>query len=126
MYCDLAKSSRKSRIQRFQLIYLCVVFLCLLFVVRIWDNIYTDQYALKSKLPALRGNIYDSSGRLLATSELVYVGYLDVEYLKSVVGNAYERDVNFIRMLSNVGLSEALDTIGEKKIIRLGAFPKRE
>ena len=126
MYYDLAKSSRKSRIQRFQLIYLCVVFLCLLFVVRIWDNIYTDQYALKSKIPALRGNIYDSSGRLLATSELVYVGYLDVEYLKSVVGNAYERDVNFIRMLSNFGLSEALDTIGEKKIIRLGSFPKRE
>jgi len=27
---------------------------------------------------------------------LVYVGYLDVEYLKSVVGNAHERDVNFI------------------------------
>ncbi|HQE48234.1 MAG TPA: penicillin-binding transpeptidase domain-containing protein [Fervidobacterium sp.] len=126
MYYNLEKLHHKSRIQRFELVYICVVVLSVLFSVRIWNNIHTDRYALKSKIPALRGNIYDYRGRLLATSELIYVGYLDVDYLKSVVGNAYRRDPNFIRMLNNFGLSGVIDKIDEKRIIRLGSFAKRE
>jgi len=74
----------------------------------------------------LRGNIYDSKGRLLATSELVYTAYLDLRYLKSIAGNAFKRDPDFIKMLSNFNVTYEPDDIDGKYLLRLGSFSKKE
>lgn len=103
-----------------------MVVIIIFFVFKIWNNIVGNQYAFSTKIPALRGNIYDCKGRLLSTSEVVYTAYLDLRYLKSIAGNAYKRDPDFIKMLSNFGFNWSSERFENSFIVRLGSFPKRE
>ena len=112
--------------KRYKIAFISFVLILSILIFKIWNNIYTNQYAINSKVVALRGNIYDSRGRLLATSEVVYTAYLDIRYLKAIAGNAFKRDPDFIKMLSNFGLSEKLVDLDNKNILRLGSFSKRE
>ncbi|MEN3043303.1 MAG: penicillin-binding protein 2 [Fervidobacterium sp.] len=114
------------RIVRYKIFFTLISILVLTFLFKVWYNISNNQYAFSSKIPALRGNIYDCKGRLLATSEVVYTAYLDLRYLKSIAGNAYKRDPDFIKMLSNFGVVYNPNDFNEKYILKLGSFPKRE
>lgn len=113
-------------VYRYKLLFTVTSILILFFLFKIWNNISANQYAFSSKIPALRGNIYDSKGRLLATSELVYTAYLDLRYLKSIAGNAFKRDPDFIKMLSNFNVTYEPDDIDGKYLLRLGSFSKKE
>uniref|UniRef100_A0A7C5U3V1 Penicillin-binding protein 2 n=1 Tax=Fervidobacterium nodosum TaxID=2424 RepID=A0A7C5U3V1_9BACT len=113
-------------VYRYKLLFSVISVIILFFLFKIWINISANQYAFNSKIPALRGNIYDSKGRLLATSELVYTAYLDLRYLKSIAGNAFKRDPDFIKMLSNFNVTYEPDDIDGKYLLRLGSFSKKE
>ncbi|MFN6991738.1 MAG: penicillin-binding transpeptidase domain-containing protein, partial [Fervidobacterium sp.] len=114
------------KVQRYKILYFFIAIIITIFVAKIWLNIAGNQYAFNTKIPALRGNIYDFKGRLLATSEIVYTAYLDLRYLKSIAGNAYKRDPDFIKMLSNFGLKTSLESFDNSLIIKLGSFTNRE
>lgn len=94
--------------------------------LKVYINISTNQYAVKSVTPALRGSIYDSRGRLLATSEIVYTAYLDLDYLRSFAGNGFKKDPDFVKMLMNFGIAEKISELDSRKILRLGSVQKRE
>lgn len=113
-------------VYRYKLLFSVISVIILFFLFKIWINISANQYAFNSKIPAMRGNIYDSKGRLLATSELVYTAYLDLRYLKSIAGNAFKRDPDFIKMLSNFNVTYEPDDIDGKYLLRLGSFSKKE
>ncbi|MGC8902072.1 MAG: peptidoglycan D,D-transpeptidase FtsI family protein [Fervidobacterium sp.] len=111
---------------RYKIVLALFLIILPILVFKIWNNIYTNQYAISAKIPALRGSIYDTKGRLLATSEIVYAAYLDVGYLKSIAGTAFKRDPDFIKMLSNFGLVEKFGDIEKKNMVKLGSFSKRD
>ncbi|MFN3692292.1 MAG: peptidoglycan D,D-transpeptidase FtsI family protein [Fervidobacterium sp.] len=114
------------KVQRYKILYFFIATIITIFIARIWINIAGNQYAFNTKIPALRGNIYDCKGRLLSTSEIVYTAYLDLRYLKSIAGNAYKRDPDFIKMLSNFGLKTSLESFDNNLIIKLGSFSNRD
>jgi len=103
-----------------------LTFLVGLFALKIWDNVKGHRYAISTKQIALRGNIYDSKGRLIATSEVVYAAYLDVAFLKSVSSNAYKKDPDFLRMMGNFGVVDKLEDVEKVRFLKLGAFASRE
>lgn len=96
------------------------------FSLRVWWNISSNYYVLSTRHPALRGNIYDSRGRLVSTSEVVYGAYLDLDYLRKVAGTAFRRDPDFLRLLSNFGVSEYINRTVESKMLKLGTFRTRD
>ncbi|NPU89615.1 MAG: penicillin-binding protein 2 [Fervidobacterium sp.] len=116
---------RRSK-YRYRLVLLTVSVLIIILLVKVYTNIYTNRYAVKSYVPALRGNIYDSRGRLLATSEIVYGVYLDLNYLRSFAGNAFKKSPDFLRLLNAFGASEQLSELDKKNILRLGIVNSRQ
>ncbi len=76
------------------------------------------------RIPALRGEIHDSKGRILATSEILFVAYLDVRYLRSHLKDSYKTDPVFINFISKFGLIP--NDLDDKSIIRLGEFKSRD
>jgi len=111
---------------RYRLVLLFVSVLIIILLVKVYTNIYTNRYAVKSYIPALRGNIYDSRGRLLATSEIVYGVYLDLNYLRIFAGNAFKKSPDFLRLLNAFGVSEQLNELDKKNILRLGIVSSRQ
>lgn len=123
---DLTPKLKYSNPRRVLSAILLLTFLVGLFALKIWDNVKGHKYAISTKQIALRGNIYDSKGRLIATSEVVYAAYLDVAFLKSVSGNAYKKDPDFLRLMGNFGVVDKLEDIEKVRFLKLGAFASRE
>ncbi|ODN29885.1 penicillin-binding protein [Fervidobacterium thailandense] len=112
--------------RRVFLVIFVLILLVGMFTFKIWHNIRDHKYAITTKQIALRGNIYDSKGRLIATSEVVYAAYLDVEFLKSVSGNAYKKDPDFLRLIGNFNVVEKLEDLDSVRFLKLGTFSNRE
>ncbi len=99
-------------------------FVLITFVGKITLYFFSPGIFQRERIPALRGEIYDYKGRILATSEIVFVGYLDVDFLKKSLKDSYKKDPIFINFVSKFGfLPNDLDN---KKIIRLGEFKSKE
>ncbi|AMW33596.1 penicillin-binding protein 2 [Fervidobacterium islandicum] len=116
--------SRSSH--RYRLVLITISLFVAILLIKVYTNIYTNQYAVRSHIPALRGNIYDSRGRLLATSEVVYGVYLDLNYLRSFSGNAFKKSPDFLRLLNAFGVTEQLGEIDKRSILRLGVVGSRQ
>jgi len=123
---DLTPKFKYSNPRRVLSAIMLLTFLVGLFALKIWDNVKGHRYAISTKQIALRGNIYDSKGRLIATSEVVYAAYLDVAFLKSVSSNAYKKDPDFLRMMGNFGVVDKLEDVEKVRFLKLGAFASRE
>jgi len=114
------------RNNRYKLVFFLLATVILFLNFKVYKNIYVTEYSIKNTIPSLRGNIYDSRGRLLATSELIYTAYLDLDYLRGIFGNAFRKDPDFIRLLNAFGLTGKINDLDKKKILRLGSVTKRE
>jgi len=117
---------RAFRNNRYKIVFYLLSTIIVFLNVKVYKNIYVNEYTIKSTIPSLRGNIYDSRGRLLATSELVYTVYLDLDYLRGTFGNAFKKDPDFIKLLNAFGVYEKTNDLDKSKILRLGSVNKRE
>ncbi|WP_448375250.1 peptidoglycan D,D-transpeptidase FtsI family protein [Fervidobacterium sp.] len=114
------------RNNRYKLVFFLLATIISFLNFKVYKNIYVTEYSIKNTIPSLRGNIYDSRGRLLATSELIYTAYLDLDYLRGIFGNAFRKDPDFIRLLNAFGITGKINDLDKKKILRLGSVTKRE
>jgi len=81
-----------------------------------------------NRIPSLRGSIYDSQGRLLASDSIIYEAWLDLSYLRlSASTEQLDRILKNIELAFGISYERLLDSVqSTRNFLLLGTSPTNE